>query len=74
MPMASDAFWQALFDEWGLVVGPDQLGSTSLAGQLDGADLARNARRAEAVLADAGLAIALSDRTTLVGERAVRRR
>ncbi|MDP9388134.1 MAG: hypothetical protein M3Q48_09555 [Actinomycetota bacterium] len=74
MPMPSDEFWQAVFDEWGLLVGPDQLASTSLAGQLDGADLARNARRAEAVLADAGMAVALSDRTTLVGERAVRRR
>lgn len=74
MPMPSDEFWQAVFDEWGLVVGPDQLASTSLAGTLDGADLARNARRAEAVLADAGMAVALSDRTTLVGERAVRSR
>lgn len=74
MPMASDVFWQAVFDEWGLVVGAGQLGETSLAGQLDGADLARNARRAEAVLAEGGMAVALSDRTTLVGERAARRR
>lgn len=74
MPMPSEQFWAAVFAEWGLAIGPDQVAQTALAGQLDGADLARNARRAEAVLADAGLAIALSDRTTLVGERAVRAR
>lgn len=72
MPMPSEEFWQAVFEEWGIVVGPDQVARTTLAGQLDGADLARNARRAEAVLSEAGLAVALSDRTTLVGERAMR--
>ncbi len=45
---------------------------TSLTAQLDGAGLERNARRAEKLMSDAGLAIGLSDRTTVVGERAKR--
>jgi hypothetical protein len=73
MPMTSGQFWDLAFREWGLVVAADALGSTDLRGQLDGADLERNARRGEQILVDAGLALALSDRTTLVGERARRR-
>jgi predicted ABC-type transport system involved in lysophospholipase L1 biosynthesis ATPase subunit len=72
MPMTSSEFWALVFQEWGLVVAADALGNTDLRGQLDGADLERNARRAEQLMVDAGLALALSDRTTLVGERARR--
>lgn len=72
MPMTSSEFWALVFQEWGLVVAADALGNTDLRGQLDGADLERNARRAEQIMVDAGLALALSDRTTLVGERARR--
>ena len=43
-----------------------------LASQLDGARLAQNARAAERLMSDAGLAVGLSDRTTMVGERASR--
>ena len=46
--------------------------ATDLKNQLDGAELGRNARRVEEVLVDAGLAVSLSDRTTIVGERARR--
>lgn len=72
MPMTSDEFWSKAFDEWRVVVGADQLQATNLDEHLDGSDLVRNASRAEAVLVDAGLAVALSDRTTVVGERARR--
>ena len=70
MPMTSDEFFQAVFENWGFVIGQQSATRTSLSEVMDGADLERNARRAEASLADTGLAIALSDRTTMVGERA----
>ncbi len=72
MPMTSDQFFSSLFEEWGLVVGPDEAARTSVVEHVDGAELARNARRAESLLADAGLALTLSDRTVIVGERARR--
>jgi hypothetical protein len=72
MPMTSQDFFDALFDEWGVVIGQDQAARTGLGEQVDGAELERNARRAELLMADAGLALALSDRTVVVGERAKR--
>ncbi len=72
MPMTSQDFFDALFDEWGVVVGQDQAARTGLVDDVDGAELERNARRAELLMADAGLALALSDRTVVVGERAKR--
>lgn len=72
MPMTSDEFFSCLFEEWGLVVGPDEAALTSVVDRVDGAELARNATRAELLLADAGLALNLSDRTVIVGERARR--
>lgn len=72
MPMDSTEFFAALRDEWGLVVDQASATNTALIGEIDGADLERNARRAEAQLADSGLALSLSDRTTIVGERAQR--
>ena len=73
MPMSSREFFAAIRDEWGFVVNQETAAGTSLTGQVDGAALERNARRAERLMADAGLAIGLSDRTTMVGERAARR-
>jgi hypothetical protein len=70
MPMASRDFFSAVRQEWGFVVNQECAAGTSLAGQLDGAALERNARRAERLMSDAGLALSLSDRTTMVGERA----
>lgn len=73
MPMSSQDFFQAVFDEWNIVISPETAKMTSLLRNLDGSELSRNARRAEAFLVDSGLAVALSDSTTIVGERAGRR-
>jgi hypothetical protein len=70
MPMSSTEFFARVREEWGLIIG--QEGAIALADELDGAELARNARRAESLLSEAGLAIGLSDRTVMVGERAAR--
>jgi hypothetical protein len=72
MPMASRDFFTAVREEWGFVVNQESATDTTLSSQLDGAGLERNARRAERLLSDAGLALGLSDRTTVVGERATR--
>jgi len=74
MPMSSDAFFRAVFDEWRIVIAQEAAAHTSLADQLDGASLERNGRRAEQLMSEAGLALSLSDRTTIVGERARRLR
>jgi hypothetical protein len=74
MPMSSDEFFEAIFEEWGLVITQSAAGRTALSGEIDGAQLERNGRRAEQQLADSGLALSLSDRTTVVGERAGRQR
>ena len=72
MPMPSRDFFAAVHEEWGLVVNQESAASTALATLLDGAALERNARKAEKLMSDAGLALGLSDRTTMVGERARR--
>ncbi|MCP3782941.1 hypothetical protein NLX85_06125 [Micromonospora sp. A3M-1-15] len=72
MPMPSNEFFAAIRQEWGLVINQESAASTSLRGQVDGAGLERNARRAEQLMSEAGLALSLSDRTTVVGERAQR--
>lgn len=72
MPMSSREFMKAVREEWGIVINQESAADTALAVRLDGADLARNARRAEKLMSDAGLALGLSDRTTVVGERAAR--
>lgn len=72
MPLSSDGFFDAVYREWGLVINQAAASQTALAGQVDGAGLERNARRCERVMSDAGLALGLSDRTTMVGERARR--
>ena len=73
MPMSSREFMNAVRNEWGLVINLESVADTALSAQLDGAGLERNARRAEKLMSDAGLALGLSDRTTMVGERADRR-
>ncbi len=72
MPMSSREFFAAVRREWGFVINQEAAVGTVLAEQLDGAGLERNARRAEKLMSDAGLALGLSDRTTMVGERAKR--
>ena len=54
------------------MINQESAKGTSLGAQLDGVGLERNARRAEKLMSDAGLALGLSDRTTMVGERAAR--
>jgi len=73
MPMSSREFLNTVRNEWGLVINLESAADTSLRDQLDGAALARNVRYAERLMSDAGLAVGLSDRTTVVGERADRR-
>jgi len=72
MPMPSREFFAAIRREWGFVVNQESAANTALASQVDGAGLERNARRAEKLMSEAGLALGLSDRTTMVGERAAR--
>jgi hypothetical protein len=73
MPMSSREFFAAIRQEWGFVVNQESAAETTLIEQIDGAGLERNARRAEKAMSDAGLALGLSDRTTMVGERAARK-
>jgi hypothetical protein len=72
MPMSSDEFFRAVFEEWRIVIAQEAAAATSASDQLDGASLERNGRRAEQLMDEAGLALSLSDRTTIVGERARR--
>lgn len=72
MPMPSHEFFGAVRREWGFVINQESAAGTTLSGQVDGAGLERNARRAEQLMSQAGLALGLSDRTTVVGERARR--
>jgi hypothetical protein len=72
MSMSSDEFFRAVFEEWRIVIAQDAAAATSASDQLDGASLERNGRRAEQLMDEAGLALSLSDRTTIVGERARR--
>jgi hypothetical protein len=67
MPMPSRTFFERLFEHWRIVVSPEMASRTTILKRLDGADLARNARRAERLLVEAGLAVSLSDSTTIVG-------
>lgn len=69
MPMTSRDFFLELYKGWGIVLSAEAAACTNLLNQVDGSELARNARRAERLLADAGLAVSLSDSTTIVGER-----
>ena len=73
MPMTSSEFFRRVAQEWHLVASPEAAIGTSLRDELDGAELALNFRRFEKLLIDAGLAVGVSDRTVLVGERAARR-
>lgn len=72
MPMSSRELFAAIRREWGFVINQESAADTALSAQLDGAGLERNARRAEKLMSEAGLALGLSDRTTMVGERAAR--
>ena len=66
MPMPSHEFFGVVRQEWGFVINQESASGTTLSGQVDGAGLERNARRAEQLMSQAGLALGLSDRTTVV--------
>lgn len=72
MPMSSRDFIAAAREDWDIVINQESAAETALAVQLDGARLAQNSRVAERLMSDSGLAVGLSDRTTIVGERASR--
>lgn len=73
MPMTSLEFFRRIAEEWSIVVSPEAAVETVFRTELDGGELAANARRFESLMVEAGLASGLSDRTVLVGERAGRR-
>lgn len=70
MPMSSSEFFAEVQKEWGFVINQASAARTGLAVRLDGSELERNGRRAEQLMSGTGLALGLSDRTTVVGERA----
>ena len=69
MPMNSREFFHQVFDKWGLIIGSEAMGRTDLGIRIDASELARNARRAENMLVECGLAHSFSDSTTVVGQR-----
>lgn len=69
MPMALSEFTKRVYEEWSLVVSEHEAAETDAGEFLEGADLVFNERGLEASLADAGLALALSDQTCLVGHQ-----
>jgi hypothetical protein len=69
MPMSSRDFFAALYDEFNIVIDPESASKTILQKRLESTESARNARRAERMLIEAGLAQSLSDSTTIVGHR-----
>jgi len=73
MPLPSSQFFRRIAQEWGLVISADAAIGTTFGDELDGPDLVNNARRFERLMIDAGLAADLSDRTVMVGERAMAR-
>jgi serine/threonine protein kinase len=68
-PMPSDVFLSRVAEEWGFVIGEAEMIETTLVQTLDGSQLSRNSRHCEQLLVNAGLAIALSDQTCMVGQR-----
>lgn len=68
-PMPTGDFLARLWEEWRIVVGEGEIAGTALGETLDGSLLARNARFMEQLMVDAGLAVALSDQTCMVGQR-----
>jgi hypothetical protein len=68
-PMPTGDFLQRLWEEWRIVIGEAEMAGTALSDAVDGSLLARNARFMEQLMVDAGLAVALSDQTCMVGQR-----
>jgi hypothetical protein len=69
MPMPLPDFTRRVQEEWSLLVSEHDASGTDAGEFLEGADLVVNERGLEALLTDAGLALALSDQTCLVGQQ-----
>jgi hypothetical protein len=69
LPVAADRFLALVFDEWNIVIGEAEAVGTDLGEQVEGAELRRNSRFLEELMVNAGLALALSDQTCIVGQR-----
>lgn len=69
LPARADQFLGSVFAEWNLVIGEAEAVGTDLGEQVEGAELRRNARFFEELMVNAGLALALSDQTCMVGQR-----
>ena len=69
LPAPVDRFLELVFSEWNLVIGETEAVGTDLSDQVEGAELRRNSRFFEDLMVNAGLALALSDQTCIVGQR-----
>jgi hypothetical protein len=69
MPMALPDFTRRVYEEWSLLVSEHDASATDAGDYLEGADLVFNERGLESLLTEAGLALALSDQTCLVGHQ-----
>jgi hypothetical protein len=69
LPAPADDFLARVYEEWSIVIGEAEAVGTGLGEQVEGAELRRNARFLEELMVDAGLALALSDQTCMVGQR-----
>jgi hypothetical protein len=69
MPMPLPDFTRRVYEEWSLLISEHDASGTDAAEFIEGADLVVNERGLEALLTDAGLALALSDQTCLVGHQ-----
>jgi hypothetical protein len=69
MPMPLPDFTRRVYEEWSLLISEHDASGTDAAEFIEGADLVVNERGLEALMTDAGLALALSDQTCLVGHQ-----
>jgi hypothetical protein len=69
LPAPAERFLELVFEEWGIVIGEAEAVGTDVSDQVEGSELLRNARFLEDLLVNAGLAVALSDQTFMVGLR-----
>jgi hypothetical protein len=69
LPAPVERFLELVFREWGIVIGEAEAVGTEIGGHVEGGELRRNSRFLEGLLVNAGLAVALSDQTFMVGMR-----
>jgi hypothetical protein len=69
MPMPLTRFTRRLYEEWSLLISEGEASETDAGDHIEGADLVLNERSLQALLTEAGLALALSDQTCIVGRQ-----